>query len=150
MTLDNLPAVNATLNGICTILLLRGLMFIKRKDVQRHRMMMIAAFVVSMTFLAGYLLHKYHLYTTTGSYNTTFAGPDMWRVVYLVILITHVSLAAGVPILALITISRGLSMRVELHRKIAKVTLPIWLYVSVTGVIVYFMLYQWFPAGAQQ
>lgn len=148
MNLDNLPAVNATLNGVCTVLLIRGLMYIKAKDIQRHRMMMMSAFIVSMIFLGCYLLHKYHLYNTTGSYNTTFAGPEAWRIVYLFILITHVTLAATVPVLALITIGRGLSMRVELHRKIAKVTLPIWLYVSVTGVIVYFMLYHLFPSGA--
>jgi len=91
-------------------------------------------------------LHKWHLYTTTGAYNTTFSGTGVWRVLYLVLLFTHVTLAATVPVLALITINRGLNMRVELHKKIAKITLPIWLYVSVTGVIVYFMLYQWFPA----
>lgn len=144
MTFDQLPALNATLNAICTILLILGYKLIRAKKIEQHRKVMIIAFVVSIVFLGCYLLHKWHLYVSTGAYNTAFKGPDGWRIVYLVILITHVSLAATVPVLALISISRGLSMRVELHKKIAKITLPIWLYVSVTGVIVYFMLYQWF------
>ncbi len=144
MNFDQLPALNATLNAICTILLVWGYTLIRAKKVQQHRKVMISAFVISIMFLGCYLLHKWHMYTSTGAYNTTFQGPDAWRIVYLVILITHVTLAAAVPVLALITISRGLNMRVELHKKIAKITLPIWLYVSVTGVIVYFMLYQWF------
>lgn len=147
MNFDNLPAVNASLNALSTLLLLRGFMLIRAKKVEQHRMMMISAFVVSIVFLACYLLHKWHLYSTTGVYNTTFSGTGAWRVVYLVLLFSHVSLAATVPVLALITINRGLNMRVELHKKIAKITFPIWLYVSVTGVIVYFMLYQWFPAS---
>ncbi|MFN4985671.1 MAG: DUF420 domain-containing protein [Ignavibacteria bacterium] len=147
MTFDQLPALNAMLNALSTILLLRGFSLIRAKQIEQHRRFMIAAFVVSIVFLACYLLHKWHLYTTTGAYNTTFSGTGVWRVLYLVLLFTHVTLAATVPVLALITINRGLNMRVELHKKIAKITLPIWLYVSVTGVIVYFMLYQWFPAA---
>ncbi|MEY2720245.1 MAG: hypothetical protein RLZZ273_1611 [Bacteroidota bacterium] len=146
MTFDQLPALNAMLNALSTVLLLRGYSLIRSKQIEQHRRFMIAAFVVSIVFLACYLLHKWHLYTTTGAYNTTFSGTGVWRVLYLVLLFTHVTLAATVPVLALITINRGLNMRVELHKKIAKITLPIWLYVSVTGVIVYFMLYQWFPA----
>ncbi len=146
MTFDQLPALNAMLNALSTVLLLRGYSLIRSKQIEQHRRFMIAAFVVSIVFLACYLLHKWHLYTTTGAYNTTFSGTGVWRVLYLVLLFTHVTLAATVPVLALITINRGLNMRVDLHKKIAKITLPIWLYVSVTGVIVYFMLYQWFPA----
>ena len=108
---------------------------------------MLTAFTVSVLFLAGYLLHKWHLYETTGSYNTTFQGEGIVRVVYFVILISHVLLAMTVPVLSFITLFRGLKMNVEKHRKIARITFPIWLYVSVTGVIVYFMLYQWFPAS---
>jgi uncharacterized membrane protein YozB (DUF420 family) len=144
MNFDQLPALNATLNALSTILLVWGYKLIRAKKVQQHRKVMVSAFVVSIIFLGCYLLHKWHLYTSTGAYNTTFQGPGSWRIVYLVILVTHVTLAAAVPVLALITISRGLNMRVELHKKSAKITLPIWLYVSVTGVIVYFMLYQWF------
>ncbi|MFN4908566.1 MAG: DUF420 domain-containing protein [Bacteroidota bacterium] len=144
MNLDQLPALNATLNALSTVLLVVGYRLIRQRRVQQHRMVMITAFVVSVVFLGCYLLHKWHLYTTTGSYNTVFPGEGMWRAVYLTILITHVALAATVPVLAIITIRRGLAMSVEMHRRIAKITLPIWLYVSVTGVIVYFMLYQWF------
>jgi len=142
--MDWLPAVNATLNGISTVLLLTGLRFIKRKEITKHRLCMLTAFVVSIAFLACYLLHKVHLYQTTGSYNTTFKGTGGWRIFYFVLLSTHVVLAAVVPVLASITLFRGLKMKVEKHRRIARITFPIWLYVSVTGVLVYFMLYQFF------
>jgi uncharacterized membrane protein YozB (DUF420 family) len=142
--LDQLPAINASLNAVSTILLLNGLRHIKAKRIEQHRTMMLTAFAVSIVFLLCYLLHKWHLYTTTGSFNTAFQGQGMWRTIYFVILITHVTLAASVPVLASITLFRGLRMRVERHRAIARVTFPIWLYVSVTGVVVYFMLYRWF------
>lgn len=142
--LDQLPGINATLNAISTLLLLNGLRHIKAKRIEQHRLMMLSAFVVSIVFLVCYLLHKWHLFVTTGSYNTTFQGQGTWRVVYFVLLITHVVLAASVPFLASITLFRGLKMQVERHRAIARVTFPIWLYVSVTGVLVYFMLYRWF------
>lgn len=147
MDLGQLPALNATLNAVCTVLLLVGYRLIRQKKIEQHRIVMIAAFGVSVVFLACYLLHKWHLYTTTGAYNTVFPGHGMWRTIYLALLISHVTLAATVPVLAIITIRRGLRMSVETHRRIARITLPIWLYVSVTGVIVYFMLYQWFGAG---
>jgi protein SCO1/2/putative membrane protein len=147
MTFDSLPAINASLNAVCTILLLWGLSLIRAKKIEQHRRVMVSAFVVSVVFLACYLLHKWHLYSTTGAYNTVFQGPELWRMVYLTILFSHVALATTVPVLALITIYRGLNMRVELHKRIAKITFPIWLYVSITGVIVYFMLYQWFQAA---
>ncbi|MBU3741390.1 MAG: DUF420 domain-containing protein [Candidatus Kapabacteria bacterium] len=142
--LDQLPAINASLNAISTVLLLNGLRHIKAKRIEQHRRMMLSAFAVSIAFLACYLLHKWHLYGTTGSYNTTFQGQGTWRLVYLVLLSTHVILAASVPVLAFITLFRGIKMQVERHRAIARVTFPIWLYVSVTGVLVYFMLYRWF------
>lgn len=143
--LEQLPAWNAALNTISTVLLIGGYRAIRAKQVARHRMFMISAFIVSMLFLTGYLLHKWHLATTTGAVNTVFAGPQPWRTIYLVILATHVVLAATIPVLAPLTIYRGWTMKVERHRKIARITLPIWLYVSVTGVIVYLMLYQFFP-----
>ncbi|MEY3385303.1 MAG: hypothetical protein RIR53_114 [Bacteroidota bacterium] len=148
MNLDQLPALNATLNALSTILLVTGYRLIRQRRIEQHRMVMIAAFVVSIVFLACYLLHKWHLYSTTGSYNTVFPGEGVWRTIYLIILVTHVTLAATVPVLAIITIRRGLAMSVEAHRRIARITLPIWLYVSVTGVIVYFMLYQWFSPAS--
>lgn len=145
MNLAELPLVNALLNTVSAILLIIGFRFIKQKKIQQHRMVMITAFVISIIFLACYLLHKYHLYNTTGSYNTSFQGVGVWRYVYFTVLITHLILAVLVPFLAVITLFRGLKMKVELHRKIAKITLPIWMYVSVTGVLVYLMLYKLFP-----
>jgi uncharacterized membrane protein YozB (DUF420 family) len=145
--MDFLPAVNATLNAISTVLLLNGHRLIMAKRIPQHRAMMLTAFVVSMLFLVGYVIHKALLYQSTGSFNTTFGGQGAIRGVYLVLLISHVLLAMTVPVLASITLFRGLRMNVAQHRRIARITYPIWLYVSVTGVLVYFMLYQWFPSS---
>lgn len=141
-----LPAVNATLNSIATVLLLIGYWQIrtKRSQWKLHRTTMIAAFSVSVLFLISYL--TYH--GMRGGMSTPFGGEGPIRTVYYVILVTHVILAAIVPVLAIITMKRGLALRFDRHRKIARWTFPIWLYVSVTGVLVYFMLYQWFPAAA--
>ena len=139
-----LPAVNASLNFVAGVLLMAGLYFIKQKDKQKHKLAMLSAFAVSVIFLGCYLLHKWLLFEATGTYNTVFQGEGFWRIVYFVMLITHVILAAAVPVLAIITLRLGLKDDVEKHRRIAKITFPIWMYVSVTGVLIYFMLYQWF------
>lgn len=131
-----LPAVNATLNAISTVFLSVGWMFIKRGDRRRHRFCMIAAFVTSALFLTSYLV--YH--AKAGS--VPFQGQGAIRLVYFAILITHIILAAVILPLALMTLSRALAQRFDRHRKIARWTLPIWLYVSVTGVVIYVMLYQ--------
>lgn len=131
-----LPLVNACLNAASTLWLTAGFIFIRRKQVTAHRTCMIAAFVTSIAFLACYA--AYHL--QTGSKH--FEGPPMLRVVYLGILLTHTVLAAAVPVLAVITLYRGLKLQVDRHRAIARWTLPIWWYVSVTGVVIYLMLYQ--------
>ena len=138
MTFDYsvLPAVNATLNAIATVFLSVGWMFIRRRDVQRHRWCMLAAFATSALFLTSYLV--YH--ANAGS--VPFQGQGTIRVVYFVILITHIILAALILPLALITLSRALAQRFDRHRRIARWTLPIWLYVSVTGVVIYVMLYR--------
>jgi len=133
------------LNATSAILLMNGYRNIRAKRIPQHRASMIAAFCTSVLFLACYLAHKVYLYQTTGSYNTPFGGEGAIRGVYFTILITHIILAATVPVLASITLFRGLKMNVLRHRAIARFTFPIWMYVSVTGVIVYFMLYQWFP-----
>jgi uncharacterized membrane protein YozB (DUF420 family) len=140
-----LPAVNATLNAIATVLLLVGYWQIrtKRSQWKSHRATMIAAFTVSVLFLISYL--TYH--GLRGGVSTPFGGEGIIRTVYYVILVTHVVLAAIVPVLAIISMRRGLALRFDKHKRIARWTFPIWLYVSVTGVIVYFMLYQWFPSG---
>jgi uncharacterized membrane protein YozB (DUF420 family) len=131
-----LPAVNATLNGIATIFLAIGWVFIRRRDRQKHRAAMLAAFTMSALFLISYVI--YH--ANVGS--VPFQGQGTIRVVYFAILITHIILAALILPLALMTLSRALSQRFDRHRTIARWTLPIWLYVSVTGVVIYVMLYR--------
>lgn len=131
-----LPAVNASLNATSAIFLLIGWRFIRRKDMRRHRWCMIAAFVASALFLTSYLV--YH--ANVGS--VPFSGSGPIRAIYLAILMTHIVLAAIILPLALITLSRALSRRFDRHRAIARWTLPIWLYVSVTGVVIYLMLYR--------
>jgi putative membrane protein len=136
MDYSALPAVNASLNAIATIFLAVGWVFIRRRDMQRHRLCMLAAFVASALFLTSYLI--YH--ANAGS--VPFGGQGAIRYVYFTILITHIILAALILPLALITLSRALSRRFDHHRRIARWTLPIWLYVSVTGVVIYVMLYR--------
>jgi uncharacterized membrane protein YozB (DUF420 family) len=131
-----LPAVNATLNSIATVFLSVGWMFIRRGQIARHRACMLSAFATSALFLISYLV--YH--ANVGS--VPFQGQGPVRVVYFTILITHIILAALILPLALVTLSRALSRRFDRHRAIARWTLPIWLYVSITGVIIYVMLYR--------
>ncbi len=132
----DLPALNATLNSCSAVLLVWGYTLIRRKRIRAHRRVMIAAFMVSVAFLISYLI--YH--AQVGS--VRFQKTGTIRTVYLSILLTHTVLAAAVPFFAGITLYRGLKGNYEKHRKIARWTLPIWLYVSVTGVIVYWMLYR--------
>jgi uncharacterized membrane protein YozB (DUF420 family) len=138
-----LPALNATLNGLAAVLLLIGFYLIKQKKWKAHRAMMIAAFSVSVLFLISYLSYHY----LRGGIATPFTGTGISRPIYFTILISHTILAAVTPVLAIISLNRGLSRRFDKHRKIARWTFPIWLYVSVTGVLVYMMLYQWFPSA---
>jgi putative membrane protein len=135
MTVHDLPSVNATLNATAAILLIWGYTLIRRKRIQTHRKVMIAAFITSSLFLICYIV--YHV--QVGSVRFPHTGP--LRTVYLSILTTHTMLALTVPVLAIITLSRALRGRFDKHRRIARWTLPIWLYVSVTGVVVYLMLY---------
>jgi len=134
-----LPAVNAALNFAATVLLVSGLVLIKRGREVAHKRAMLAAFVVSMLFLACYL--AYHAQAG----HVKFAGPEPIRSIYLAILGSHVLLAATVPILAATTLYLGLRDRRSSHRRLAVWTFPIWLYVSVTGVIIYLMLYHLYP-----
>ena len=136
MTVHALPAVNATLNAICAVLLLIGYILIRTGRVAQHRRVMIAAFVTSSLFLVSYLV--YH--AQVGSVRFTRYG--FVRPLYFTILITHVTLAALVLPLAIVTLSRGLKTRYQAHRAIARWTFPIWMYVSITGVLVYVLLYQ--------
>ena len=136
MTLHDLPAVNATLNAISGVLLFAGYLLIRARRIDLHRRCMIAAFTTSSLFLVCYVI--YH--AQVGSVGFTRQG--FVRPLYFSILITHVVLAAAVLPLAIVTLSRGLQARYPKHRAIARWTFPIWLYVSVTGVLVYVLLYQ--------
>ncbi|HEV8238122.1 MAG TPA: DUF420 domain-containing protein [Thermoanaerobaculia bacterium] len=136
MTLRDLPALNAALNAASAITLLIGYGLIRRGRWRAHRAAMITAFVLSSVFLTSYLV--YH--AQVGS--VRFPGQGWVRTLYLTILATHTVLAAAVPVLAIVTLSRALRRRFDRHKLIARWTLPIWLYVSVTGVVVYWMLYR--------
>jgi uncharacterized membrane protein YozB (DUF420 family) len=136
VTLSDLPALNATLNAISAALLIVAWTFIKRGRIRAHKRTMIAAFTTSTLFFASYVL--YH--AQVGS--KLFPGHGAARAIYFAILIPHVLLAATVPPLAIVTLRRGLKRRDTAHRRIARITLPIWLFVSVTGVLVYLMLYR--------
>ncbi len=138
-----LPAVNASLNGLATVLLALGYVLIKQRRPVAHKNVMLATFGVSIAFLACYLVYHGALHYDTGLAGKKFSGQGAVRPVYFSILITHVLLATAVPVLASLTIYRGLKADWTRHRKIAKITYPIWMYVSVTGVIIYLMLYHW-------
>lgn len=137
MTVSDLPAVNAMLNATSAVLLGAGFYFIRRREIGKHRACMLAAFGVSTVFLMSYIL--YH--ATHGS--TAFPGTGWPRTGYLTLLLSHVLLATLVLPLALVTLYRAISGQFGRHRAIAHVTLPIWLYVSVTGVLVYWILYHY-------
>ena len=137
---SQLPDLNAALNSLSAVFLFAGYRFIRVKNREAHRKCMLAAFACSMLFLVSYLIYHFQV----GS--VRFQGQGSIRLVYFVILITHTVLATAVVPLALITLIRGLRERFDAHRRIARWTLPIWLYVSVTGVIVYWMLYWLVPS----
>ena len=134
-----LATVNALLNALATLLLVAGWLAIHRGKVKAHRAAMTAAFVTSCVFLVSYLAR----YAIEGTHR--FAGPDAVRPVYLAILGTHVPLAAAVPVLALRMFFLAWKGRFDAHRRLGRITLPIWLYVSVTGVVIYLMLYVLYP-----
>lgn len=131
-----LPTVNATLNAIAGVCLVIAWVFIRQRRIEAHRRMMLAAFAASTLFLISYVV--YHANAGSRPYH----GTGWLRTLYFAILIPHVILAAAVVPLALVTLARGLRRDDARHRRIARVTLPIWLFVSVTGVIVYLMLYR--------
>jgi uncharacterized membrane protein YozB (DUF420 family) len=136
VTVTDLPALNATLNATCAALLVIGWVLIKRGRIRQHRAVMIAAVSTSALFLVSYLV--YH--AQVGS--VRFTGTGWIRTVYFTVLLTHIVLAAAIVPMVLVTLWRGLSGRYDPHRRIARWTMPIWLYVSITGVIVYVMLYR--------
>lgn len=140
MNLTLFPAVNASLNGLSGVFLLLGYYYIRQRNIATHRRFMLAACITSTVFLASYL--TYH--ALAGSTRFTATGPI--RTVYFSILLSHTILAVVVLPLAILSVWNGLKNRVEQHRRVARWTFPIWMYVSVTGVLVYFFLYQWYPA----
>jgi len=136
LTVRDLPALNALLNATAAVLLVVGWLLIRAGRREAHRRTMLAALGVSTAFLASYLVYHFQV----GS--VRFQGTGAVRAVYLAVLASHTLLAAAVPVLALVTLVRALRRRFDRHRAIARWTLPIWLYVSVTGVVVYWMLYR--------
>ena len=140
LPLSALPALNATLNATCALLLGAGFLFIRRRQILAHKICMGSAFAVSILFLVSYLTYHYQV----GS--VRFTGQGWIRPVYFAILVSHTTLAAVIVPLALVTLSRALAARFDKHVRIARWTLPIWLYVSVTGVIVYWLLYHLYAA----
>ncbi len=144
MAISDLPALNATLNGIAGVLLFVGLVLIRLGRREAHRRCMISAFICSCVFLVTYVIHK----ILVRGVHTPIGAEGSIRTLYYVMLFTHVVLAIAVVPLALISIRRGLSQQFDQHRRIARIAWPIWMYVSVTGVLIYFMLYRWFPSAA--
>ncbi len=148
--LQNLPAINASLNGLATALLTTGFILIKLGAKKAHRNAMVAAFLTSAVFLVGYVSHKTLRGITGEAVNTSFHGEGIWPWIYYPMLITHVLLAMVIVPLILRTLYLAFRQRFEAHRRWARWTFPLWYYVSITGVLVYFFLYQWFPAPSIQ
>jgi uncharacterized membrane protein YozB (DUF420 family) len=136
MTIQDLPALNASLNALATVLLTAGWVLIKQRQRDAHRLCMLSAFAVSSAFLTSYLIYHFNV----GSVPFQRQGPI--RTLYLTILFTHIVLAAAIVPLILLSLSRALNARFDKHRRIARWTMPLWLYVSVTGVVIYVMLYR--------
>jgi len=142
MEISDIPALNACLNAIATILIISGLLSIKKGNEKAHRSFMIAALAVSALFLVGYVGHK----IAVKGVNTPFIGEGIIRWVYYPMLATHILLAMAIVPLVLRVVFLAIKGRREAHKRLARWTYPIWLYVSVTGVLVYFFLYVWYPS----
>jgi len=145
MTIHDLPAVNATLNGLSAVGLALGFFFIKRGNKIAHRNCMISAFGTSVIFLACYLTYHTWLAVVLKQGPTRFENPAWFRPIYLAILLTHTVLAAAIVPMILITLNHARRQRFERHKQIARWTWPLWMYVSVTGVLIYWLLYVRFP-----
>ena len=141
---SSLPSINASLNAIATVLLIAGRRYIALGRIDAHRRTMISAFGVSTLFLALYVTHK----VSRSFENTTFGAEGVAKALYLTLLASHVLLAMTVPVLAIALIRFGLKGEIARHRGLARWAWPIWMYVSVTGVLIYFLLYHWNPAIA--
>ena len=139
MALSDLPFVNACLNGLSTCFLVTGFLLIRRKRIPAHRSCMLGAVVASTLFLVCYIY--YHLHAG----RTVFKDPAWFRPIYLTLLVTHTLLAVTIVPMVIVTLTRALRQRFDQHKRIARWTLPLWLYVSVTGVLIYYLLYVKFP-----
>lgn len=135
MTVRDLPTLNASLNAMATVLLIYGYILIRQGKREQHKRVMLSAFAVSVVFLISYLIYHFNV----GS--VPYQGQGFIRKIYFTILISHVLLAITVPVLALMSLWRAFQERFDKHRKVARIAYPIWLYVSITGVVVYLMLY---------
>lgn len=145
MSISDLPAINASLNVLSTIFIIVGLVFIKTERKQAHIVAMLCALLTSTLFLASYLTYHFNAATIT-----RFTHPGWPKAIYRFILFTHIPLAAAIVPLVFLTVIPALRARFDQHRRWAKITAPLWLYVSVTGVLVYLMLYVWFPPSGLQ
>jgi putative membrane protein len=141
ISVSELPAINATLNGISALLLVAGFLAIRKGEIRVHRALMLSALGSSILFLASYLY--YHAQVGT----TRFTAQGWVRPVYFIILGSHTILAMAIVPMVIVTLYFAFRNKVTKHRRIARITLPTWLYVSVTGIAVYLMLYRWFPAA---
>ena len=148
MNIYVLPAINASLNGLSAAFLTAGFIFIRQKKIIAHRNCMISAFCVSVIFLICYISYHSYLALVLHRGPTRFLTPSWFRPIYLAILLTHTILAMVIVPMVLITINRALRERFDAHKRIARWTWPIWMYVSVTGVLVYLLLYQIFPQSS--
>ena len=145
MSLTDLPAVNACLNGLSAVFLTTGYVFIRRGNKIAHRNCMASAFVTSTIFLICYLTYHIGMRMLYGKAHTEFRNPEWFRPIYLIILFTHLALAVAIVPMVLVTLNRAIKGRFALHKQIARWTWPLWMYVSVTGVVIYLLLYQIFP-----
>jgi len=139
-----LPTVNASLNGLATVLLATGYILMKQKKIPAHRNVMVAAGITSALFLGCYLV--YHIFVLQG-HSKPFLGQGVVRPIYFTILISHILLAGAIAVMVPMTFWRAFKNDVERHRKIARITFPIWMYVSITGVVIYAMLYHLYAQG---
>ncbi len=144
MTIQDLPLINACLNALATVFLTLGFVFIKKGNKAGHRNCMVSALATSAVFLSCYLVYHFNTEVVT-----RFVEPTWFRPIYLVLLLTHVVLAVAILPLIFMTFNRAFKERYELHKKIARWTWPLWMYVSITGVLIYLLLYQIFPQTRQ-
>ncbi len=143
LDLSPLPAINASLNGVATLLLIAGRVLIHRKRIDAHRRVMLGAFATSSLFLGLYVLHK----ASRGFESLSYSATGTPKAIYLAVLFSHLTLAMIVPVLAIVLLRLGLTNRISSHRRLARVAWPIWMYVSVTGILIYVALYHLNPTA---